>query len=190
MQSMLSTRTLASRRPFNGQILQVRVDTIQLGDHAPVEREIVEHPGSIVLVPVTERSTVLLVRQWRHPVREALLEAPAGHIDPGEAPEAAAQRELQEETGFRAARLLKLSEFWIAPGWCTEYMYAYLATGLSPSRLAQDVDEDVQVVETALAEIPELIRTGVLKDNKSISALLIAAHIYRDQLSDPTKRSA
>lgn len=183
---MLPTKTLATHRPFAGHILQVRVDTIQLGDHKPVEREIVEHPGSIVLVPVTGRGSVLLVRQWRHPAKAALLEAPAGHIDPGETPEAAAQRELQEETGHRAARLFKLSEFWIAPGWCTEYMYAYLATGLTASRLPQDIDEDVSVEETSLGEIPDLIRSGAIRDTKTISALLLAAHVYEDQLAGTT----
>jgi ADP-ribose pyrophosphatase len=188
MPTMLRTKTLASRRQFAGKILSLRVDTIQIADHSPVEREIVEHPGSVVIVPVTDRSTVLMVRQWRHPTNEELLEAPAGHIDPGETPEAAAQRELQEETGHIAARLIKLSEFWIAPGWCTEYMHAYLALGLSASRLDQDVDEDVRVEEVPLAQIPALISSGAIKDAKSIGTLLLASCLWKDRL--PAGRGA
>jgi ADP-ribose pyrophosphatase len=182
MPTMLRTKTLASRRQFAGKILSLRVDTIQIADHSPVEREIVEHPGSVVIVPVTDRSTVLMVRQWRHATGEELLEAPAGHIDPGETPEGAAQRELQEETGHIAARLIKLSEFWIAPGWCTEYMHAYLALGLSASRLDQDVDEDVGVEEVPLAQIPALISSGAIKDAKSIGTLLMASCLSKDRL--------
>ena len=182
MQTMLRTRTLASRRPFAGRILNLRVDTIQIADHPPVEREIIEHPGSVVIVPITDRSTVLLVRQWRHATEDELLEAPAGHIDPGESPEAAAQRELQEETGHRADRLIKLSEFWIAPGWCTEYMYAYLALGLSASRLDQDIDEDVGVEEVALAQVPALITSGAIRDAKTIGTLLLATCLWKDKV--------
>ena len=181
MQTMLRTKTLASRRQFAGKILSLRVDTIQIADHTPVEREIVEHPGSVVIVPVTDRSTVLMVRQWRHPANEELLEAPAGHIDPGETPEAAAQRELQEETGHIAGRLIKMSEFWIAPGWCTEYMHAYLALGLSASRLEQDVDEDVGVEEVPLERVPALISSGAIRDAKSIGTLLMASYLWKDR---------
>lgn len=188
MPTMLRTKTLASRRQFAGKILSLRVDTIQIADHSPVEREIVEHPGSVVIVPVTDRSTVLMVRQWRHATGEELLEAPAGHIDPGETPEVAAQRELQEETGHIAARLIKLSEFWIAPGWCTEYMHAYLALGLSASRLDQDVDEDVGVEEVPLARIPALISSGAIRDAKSIGTLLMASCLWKDRL--PAGRGA
>jgi ADP-ribose pyrophosphatase len=177
---MLRTKTLASRRPFAGRILNLRIDTIQIADHPPVEREIVEHPGSVVVVPITDRSTVLMVRQWRHATGEELLEAPAGHIDPGESPEEAAQRELQEETGHRAGRLVRLSEFWVAPGWCTEFMHAYMALDLSESRLAQDIDEDVGVEEIAVARVPDLITSGAIRDAKSIGTLLMASRLWKD----------
>ncbi len=148
-----------------------------MGGNPEVEREIVEHIGSVVLVPLTGRGTVLLVRQWRQPAGKVLLEAPAGTLEPGEKPEACAQRELQEETGHRARKLTPLPGFWVAPGWCTEYMHAFLATGLSAASLPQDDDEDVHVEETVLNQVQDLIRSGEIQDAKSIAALLSAMYL-------------
>lgn len=200
---MSAVATLGTRRVYEGRILDLRIDTVQYGDAPSVEREIVEHPGSVVVVPLTDSGTVLLVRQWRQSTGESLLEAPAGTIEPPDgcvqdgaplngaplngAPEAAAQRELREETGHRAASLSLLGSFWVAPGWCTEYMHAYVATGLFADPLPQDVDEDVTVDERPLSEIPDLIRSGEIRDAKSIAALLMTLHLY-DAL--PTARSA
>ena len=172
--SVQTANTLSSRRAYDGKILSLRVDTIQIDDREPAEREIVEHPGSIVVVPVTSRGTILLVEQWRHPTERILLEAPAGTLDPGEDPAETAQRELREETGHRAATIRQIGGFWIAPGWCDEYMYAYLATGLTPDPLPQDVDEDLYVVETPLDEVRGLLQSGRIADAKSIAALLLA----------------
>ena len=148
-----------------------------MGGNPEVDREIVEHIGSVVLVPLTSKGTVLLVRQWRHPAGTVLLEAPAGTLEHGEMPEVCAQRELQEETGHKARTLTNLPGFWVAPGWCTEYMHAFLATGLSVASLPQDDDEDVHVEETPLARIPDLIRSGDIQDAKSIAALLSAMYL-------------
>ena len=174
-----SATTLESRRAYEGDRLSLRIERIQIGRNPAVEREIVEHRGSVVLVPLTDRGTVLLVRQWRHPVAQVLLEAPAGMLEPGEDPETCAQRELQEETGHRADRLTRLPGFWVAPGWCTEYMHAFQATGLHAAPLPQDVDEDVQVEETPLDRVPDLIRQGSIQDAKSIAALLCALHLTK-----------
>ena len=164
---------------YDGKILSLRVDTIQIGDRDSAEREIVEHPGSIVVVPVNSRGDVLLVEQWRHPAKRVLLEAPAGTLDPGEDPAETVQRELREETGHRASNIRKIGEFWIAPGWCDEYMYAYLATGLTHDPLPQDVDEDLHVVETPLEDVPGLLESGRISDAKSIAALLLALQFHK-----------
>lgn len=177
-----TANTLSTRRVYDGNILSLRVDTIQIGDRESAEREIVEHPGSIVIVPVTGRGDVLLVEQWRHPAKQVLLEAPAGTLDPGEDPDETAQRELREETGHRAANIHKIGEFWIAPGWCDEYMYAYLATGLTHDPLPQDVDEDLHVVETPLEDVPGLLKSGRISDAKSIAALLLAFQFHKSAI--------
>jgi ADP-ribose pyrophosphatase len=173
-----TVRTLSTRRVYSGDRIKLRIDTLRLGDNAPVEREIVEHPGSVVIVPRTDRDTVLLVRQWRQATGRALLEAPAGTMDrAGEPPEACALRELREETGHAAATLTRLTGFWVAPGWCDEFMHAFLATGLTPSKLPQDAGEDVSVEETPIRRIPALVRSGEIQDAKSIASLLCAIHL-------------
>ena len=172
--------TIASRAVFEGRIVSVRVDTVRLPNGRDGTREIVSHDPSVCVVPVDAAGNVLLVRQYRKPAEAFLLEAPAGGIEPGEEPEAAVRRELQEEIGHTAGTLTPLSAFWLAPGWCTEYMYAYLATDLTPSRLDADEDEFIAVVPAAWSEIPALIADGAIQDAKSIAALLLARRLLGD----------
>ena len=126
MSAAQSEPTLESRTVFQGRILKVRVDKVRLPGGRVTTREIVEHGDSVCVVPVDEAGNVVLVRQYRKPMEQVLLEVPAGGIDHGEVSEATVLRELQEETGFTAARIRHLSSFWLAPGWCTEFMHAYL----------------------------------------------------------------
>lgn len=175
---MLTTTTVDSRQVYKDNRVKMRVDTIQLGNRPTLERGVIEQSNSVVVVPVTDDGDVLLVRQWRHAAQSTLLEAPAGHIDPGEEPEEAAVRELREEAGHRAETLTPLPGFWAAPSISTEYMHGFLATGLTTSSLPQDDDEDVELARTAVSEIPELIRNGTITDSKSIAALLSALYLY------------
>ena len=172
--------TIASRSAFAGRIVSVRVDTVRLRNGREGTREIVAHAPSICVVPVDAAGNALLVRQYRKPAEAFLLEVPAGGIEPGEEPETAVRRELQEEIGHTAGALTPLTAFWLAPGWCTEYMYAYLATDLTPSRLDSDEDEFIDVVPAALSEIPELIANGAIRDAKSVASLLLAMRLLGD----------
>ncbi|MEK7806155.1 MAG: NUDIX hydrolase, partial [Chloroflexota bacterium] len=148
--------TVNTRRLYQGKILNLRVDTVRLPSGRLTTREIVEHAQSVCMVPVDEAGNILMVRQYRKSAEAHLLEVPAGGIESGEVSEAAVLRELQEETGFTAGTLRRLSSFWLAPGWCTEYMHAYLATDLSPASLAPDDDENISVVKVPLARVPEV----------------------------------
>ena len=174
--------TIDSRRIYGGKIFDVRVDTVTLPNGRISQREIIEHGNSVVMVPVDNQRRVLLVRQYRKAPEKSLLEAPAGGLEKEEAPEDGVLRELQEEIGFTAGRLQRMAGFWMTPGFCTEYMYAYIATDLSPSVLAPDDDENIEVVPVPLAGIPDLIRSGDIEDAKSIAALLMAVHIYGNSL--------
>ena len=171
--TVLVPKTISTRRVYEGQVINLRLDTLQIGTSVQATREIVEHRGAVVILPVTRIQTVLLVRQWRQAAGKILLEAPAGTIEPDEQPEVTAQRELQEEVGYLATNLRPLGAFYTAPGFCNEFIYAYVATGLSRSILPQDADEDVHVEETALADLPSLISSGAIVDAKTIAASLM-----------------
>ena len=175
--------TVESETVYEGRIVTLRVDTVRLPSGRLTTREIAEHGASVCVVPIDAEGNALLVRQYRKPAGASLLEVPAGGIDPGETPEEAAIRELQEEIGHTAAELRPLSSFWLAPGWCTEFMYAYAATGLAPSKLEADDDEYISVERAPLGDVPELIQSGEIKDAKSILSLLLAL-----ELADPEKR--
>lgn len=143
-------------------------------------REIAEHSPSVCIVPIDDRGNVVLVRQFRKPVERDLLEVPAGGIEEGEVSDEAVQRELQEEIGYTAGKLRHLSSFWLAPGWCTENMHAYLATDLTPSSLQADDDEFISVVRVPLTDAMKLISEGQVQDAKSIAALLLALRVLQD----------
>ena len=167
--------TISSRHIYSGRIIDVRVDTVRLQNGRESTREIVDHAPSICVVPVDADRNVLMVRQYRKPTDGFLLEVPAGGIEEGESPEEATRRELQEEIGHTADRLESLSSFWLAPGWCSEYMYAFLATGLRPANLDSDEDEFIEVVRVPLSDALDVITSGQVQDAKSVASLLLAA---------------
>lgn len=179
---MTEKLTVNSRQIYSGKIIGVRVDTVTLANGGTYQREIVEHGHSVVMVPVDHQQRVLLVRQYRDSPEKSLLEVPAGGLEEGEIPEEGVLRELQEEIGFTAGNLQRMTGFWMTPGFCTEYMHSYIATDLRPSVLAPDEDEDIEVVPTPLTQIPEMIRSGEIEDAKTIAALLMALHLYGDSL--------
>lgn len=176
MDSHPQTETvLGTRRVFEGKLVQVRVDEVRLANGHITSREIVEHVDAVVVVPIDADDNVVLVRQYRHPVGAVLLEAPAGKLDGAEEPSEAAQRELQEEAGYYAKKLRRLGQFWMAPGYCTELMHAFVASDLVPGRLEADPDEDIRTEEIPMSRIVDLIRNGEIQDAKTIAALLMAA---------------
>jgi ADP-ribose pyrophosphatase len=160
-----------SRRVYEGRVVNLRVDRVKLPDGRSTVREVVEHAPVVAIVALDDRGDVLLVRQYRLPVKQALLEIPAGGVDAGEGAEEAAQRELQEETGQRAGRLERLASFFSSPGYCDEYMHLYLATALEPAALAADADESIEVVRLPLDEALRLIERGEIHDAKTIVGL-------------------
>ena len=138
-------KIINTEQKFKGRAFSVTVDTVSEGDHT-YNREVVHHPGSAVIIPVHDDGTVVLVRQYRHPAVRYLLEAPAGTLAQGERPEVGAARELQEELGLVAARLEKLSEFFVSPGFLEEKMWVFLATDFSEGQRQLDDDEFLDIV--------------------------------------------
>lgn len=171
---MSQERTLETERIYQGKVVGLRVDTVELPSGSRTKREVVEHRGCVAIVAIDSEDNVLLVRQFRKPVEKELLEIPAGGIEDGEDPLACARRELDEETGTLAQSWERLSGFYTSPGFCTEYMHLYLATELGPGKLSAAPDEAIEVVRVPLASIHELIASGEICDAKSIAGLLLA----------------
>ena len=175
---MQQEHQISSEQVFEGRVVRVRVDSLLLADGSQASREVVEHRPSVVVVPIDAEGNVALVRQYRHPAGQTLLEAPAGVVEGSESPDDCAQRELQEEVGYFSKDQRALGGFWMSPGYCTEFMYAYLARDLVPSRLQADDDEDIRVESLPLSRIPSLIRAGEIQDAKSIAALLMTTCLF------------
>ena len=167
-------KTLKSETVYEGKAFDVRREQLLLPDGKTTQFDLVVHPGAVTLIPIDPQGRVLFIRQYRHAVGKELLELPAGTLEIGEEPEACASREVREETGMSAGKLTKVGEFYLVPGYSTEYMYIYLASDLQPDPLPGDDDEFITVEAVALEMLPELVRQGVLQDAKSIAALSLA----------------
>lgn len=170
----MSATTLHSTLHFAGRIVRVRTDEVRLEDGTVVRQEVVEHAPSVTIVPMLDDRRVVLIRQYRHPAGEVLLETPAGSVGPGESSEHAAQRELAEEIGQRAERMIHVGSFYLAPGWATERMEVFVATGLHPAQADPDTDERIDLVPLPLEEVWHLIRAGEIHDCKTIAAVTLA----------------
>ena len=165
--------TLSSRRLYEGVVVKLRVDRVRMSTGHETVRVVVEHVGAVTVVAVDGEGRLLLVRQHRHAAGRSLLELPAGTLDGEEEPAACAARELEEETGFRPGRVQRLGGFFVSPGYCTEYIHAYLATDLEPGRAGGDDDEDIEVLALPQPEVFRLVDSGELEDAKSLAALLL-----------------
>jgi ADP-ribose pyrophosphatase len=168
-------KVIKSEPKYQGRAFQVRVDEVELRPGKVARLDIIEHTGSVAMVPLDEAGNVWFVRQYRHAARQVLLELPAGTLNAGEAPLPAANRELQEEIGMRAGQLEELASIYLAPGYSSELMHVYLAQELSASALAPDEDEFLDIEQVPATRVLGLIQRGELHDAKSVAALLLAA---------------
>lgn len=171
----MEEKVIHSEEIYKGRVVNLAVLDVQLPDGKTGRRELVRHPGAVAVVALDADHHVLLVRQYRIAAERVMLEIPAGTLKPDEQPEVCADRELQEETGFRAGKLEKIGGVFVAPGYTTEFIHLYLATDLSESRLTMDDDEFIEIESLPLAQALKLIENGDIIDGKSISGLLLVA---------------
>ena len=165
---------ISSETVYQGRAVSIRRDLLKTPDGRTTKFDIIEHNGSVVILPIDACGNLLFVRQYRHAASADLLELPAGTLDGDEAPEKCAHREIREETGMAAKNMKNIGQFFLAPGYSTEFMVVFLATDLHWDPLEADADEFLQVEKIPLAEALKMAEHGKLPDAKSLAALFMA----------------
>jgi ADP-ribose pyrophosphatase len=167
-------KTVLSRLIYQGKVVSLRVDEVLLPDGSKASREVVEHPGAVAVLAVSDDGEAYFVRQYRQAVAENLLEIPAGKLEPGESPADCAVRELAEEAGVKPRQLRQVAVYYSSPGFTSEKLFIYLASGLDPTEASQQPDEDLQVLKIPFPEALSMAREGKITDGKTLIALLLA----------------
>ncbi|MEZ5344048.1 MAG: NUDIX hydrolase [Pyrinomonadaceae bacterium] len=169
----MKPKTISTKMIRQGRIFDLLSATIREGENE-YERDIIVHGGSAVIVPVFEDLTIGFVRQYRHAAEKFLLELPAGTLEAGETAEASAFREVEEEIGYKAAKIKKLTEFYVSPGFLTEKMHVFLATDLTRTEQNLDDDEILSVERISFQDALNMIANGEIEDAKTMLGLIFA----------------
>ena len=160
---------------YKGSQVNFRADHVRLPNGRPAQREYMDHPGAVGVIPFIDSRTIVLVRQYRHPVRLTTLEFPAGKLEKGENVLSCVRRELQEETGYTARKITPLIRYWPTPAFANEVLHLFVAEGLTSGKLFPDEDELLEVVTMSFAKALSLARAGKIRDSKTLIGLLACA---------------
>ncbi len=171
---------VSTRRAYTGRVISLDVDTVRFPDGSEGELEMVRHPGASAIVPFLSDPTgrdpqLLLIKQYRYAALDYLYEIPAGRLDPGEAPETCAARELKEETGCTAGTLQHMHTMFTTPGFTDEKIHLFIAFDLTRGEAQREADEFISVEVVPLTQALDMVRTGVIKDAKTALGILYAA---------------
>jgi ADP-ribose pyrophosphatase len=158
---------------YHGTKIDLALQSVRLSDGSVKEREVVLHPGSVALVPMVDHDHVCLLKNFRHSANTTLIEIPAGTVDPGESPDVTAPRELAEETGYRAGKITRLTDWWVSPGVCTERMVLYLCEELTLGATDHQPDEQIEPWIVPWEEAIAMVLDGRIIDAKTIAGLLL-----------------
>ena len=169
---MNKEKTIQTEVIYKGRLLELRKDIVSTTS-GESSREVIHHPGASVIIPLTSKNTIIFVKQFRYAINNFLIELPAGLIEENESHQLTAQRELREETGYRAKTLKNIGKLWTAPGFCDEIIHVYLAKRLTYDPLPRDLDEDIETIELQLTQANKKIIEGNISDGKTIAALNI-----------------
>jgi len=160
---------------WRGNAVDFRVDTVKLPNGKPATREFLDHPGAVGVVPFLDPKTVIMVRQYRHPIGQVTMEFPAGKLDPGESVMTCVKRELQEETGYTARKIKPLIRYWPTPAFANEELHLFVAEGLKEGKMRTDEDEFLECVAVPFRKALDMVRRGKIRDSKTIVGMLACA---------------
>lgn len=177
----LYEKQLASKQIFDGKVVKLFVDDIELPNGKGAFREVVRHPGAVCVIPITDEGEVIMVKQFRYPFSSVLLEIPAGKLEIGEDPLDAVKRELEEESGVVAENVEFIGMTYTTVAFTDEKIYTYMATGLSYTEAHPDEDEFLEVVKIPLDALVEMVMTGEIKDSKTQVAILKADRLLKER---------
>jgi ADP-ribose pyrophosphatase len=169
----MSYRLIEKQVIYTGTKVQLELHHLEDDQGRRTQREVIVHPGAVVILPFLDDKTILLIRNRRHAIGQILVELPAGTLEKGESPMNCAGRELQEETGFLAGRMKPLFHFFSSPGVMSEKMYTFAAYDLKPTRTSLEEAEEIEVVATEFGDAIRMIRTGEIQDGKTIATILM-----------------
>ncbi|MGG0642696.1 NUDIX hydrolase [Sporosarcina gallistercoris] len=174
-------RTVTSETLYNGKIIELRVEEVELPDGKRAKRELIKHPGAVAIIAITDQGKLVLVEQFRKALERSIIEIPAGKIEPGEDPEKTAIRELEEETGYRAKEFTYIQSFATSPGFADEVIHLYLAKSLVrvENPAAGDEDEFINLQESTIDEAEEMMKDGRIYDAKTAFAVLYIKELLK-----------
>lgn len=174
-------KTMKSEKIYEGKILNLRVDTVELPDKKYSKREIVEHPGGVGIITITNDNSLVLVKQYRKAIEDFLWEIPAGKLEVNEEPRETAIRELREETGYEANKLTYITEFYTSPGYCNEKIHLFFAEELIEIESHPDPGEFIEKTIVSLDDLLKMLDRGEIVDSKTIIAIYFAKQYLQDK---------
>ncbi|GAA0296614.1 ADP-ribose pyrophosphatase [Gracilibacillus halotolerans] len=170
----MNEKTLSTQKIFEGRVISVQVDDVELPNGKQSKRELVKHPGAVAIIPITSEGKIVMVKQFRKPLEKEIIEIPAGKLEEGELPEVTARRELEEETGYTTNKLEYIQSFYTSPGFADEILYVYMTNELKAmtEKASLDEDEFVELMEVKLEEAEQLIKEEKIHDAKTVFAVM------------------
>ncbi len=160
----------------HGRVFQLSRDAVRLPGGLEIDIDIIHHNGGAAVLPMFDNGDVLLIRQYRHAAEQYLIEIPAGRVEPGESPIVTAERELEEETGWKAGKIEPVTQFYGLPGYSREVLYCFVATDLTPGTTNFDADEDIEQLRLTFDEARRMVHAGEIKDAKTMLTLLLVGN--------------
>lgn len=175
-------KTINREEIYRGKIVNLYVDEVILCNKKKAKREIVEHSGAVAILPILDKDRIFLIKQFRKPIENELVELPAGKLEKGEEPEECAIRELEEEIGYIPGKLEKLTSIYTSPGFANEIIHIYLASDLKKTKIKRDDDEFMDILEVDIDEAIRMIEDGRIIDAKTIVGILF--YLQKDNLNN------